>query len=315
MPLQSASHRTDLAIAALAARQHTLVSVAQLAECGAGADAIRWRVERSRLHRQHRGVYSWGSAELTPRGRWLAAVLAMGPAAGLSFASGGMLLGQLTAAGGRIQVTVPGNGGRVRRKVFDIHRVAIEPWEIEPVDGIPCTTPARTLLDLSTGATTARIHDLITRTEELRLYDHTSVLAVLAAHPHHPGAARLRAALDTYVEPEALDDRFERLFLATATRAGLGDPAVQRPVGAYRLDFLWAELGLIVEVDGWATHGTRRAFEDDRARDAEHAAKGLQTIRFTALQITRRPDWVERMLRAAATQRRRAATRPPSNEA
>ena len=47
-------------------------------------------------------------------------------------------------------------------------------------------------------------------------------------------------------------------------------------VGPYEVDFLWTDVGLIVETDGWETHQTRSAFERDRLRDAKLKAHGTR---------------------------------------
>ncbi len=49
---------------------------------------------------------------------------------------------------------------------------------------------------------------------------------------------------------------------------------------------------MVVETDGHATHGTRTAFEEDRASDAELATRGYRVLRFTWRQLTERPGWV-----------------------
>jgi hypothetical protein len=45
-------------------------------------------------------------------------------------------------------------------------------------------------------------------------------------------------------------------------------------LGPFRPDFLWRDLGLVVETDGWKTHGTRSAFEADRVRNAKLMTMG-----------------------------------------
>ena len=53
----------------------------------------------------------------------------------------------------------------------------------------------------------------------------------------------------------------------------------------YECDAVWRDARLIVELDGYATHGTRRAFEQDRARDRKLAARGWRTLRVTKRQL------------------------------
>src|ERR1700761_893540 len=81
----------DRRIAAIAGRQHGVVTVEQLAEAGIDKDGVAWRVRTGRLHRLHRGVYAVGHRSLSWRGRWLAAVLAVGDGAVLSHSSAAAL--------------------------------------------------------------------------------------------------------------------------------------------------------------------------------------------------------------------------------
>ena len=64
-------------------------------------------------------------------------------------------------------------------------------------------------------------------------------------------------------------------------------------------DCLWREQCLIVELDGRATHATRRAFETDRARDRRLTAAGWRVIRITWRQLAGEPQAIARDLRAA----------------
>src|SRR3954449_6203043 len=99
--------RRTQSIWALAREQHGVVSRSQLLECGLGADAIKHRVSRGRLHPVARGVYAVGRRELTREGRWMAAVLSCGPEAVLSHASSGSLWEIVPDRPGSIHLSVP----------------------------------------------------------------------------------------------------------------------------------------------------------------------------------------------------------------
>jgi very-short-patch-repair endonuclease len=74
----------------------------------------------------------------------------------------------------------------------------------------------------------------------------------------------------------------------------------------HEVDFLWPAHGLIVEVDGYAFHSSRSAFERDRRRDAELQTSGYRVIRITWRQIADEPEAVIATLAAAlAAQERR----------
>jgi very-short-patch-repair endonuclease len=75
-------------------------------------------------------------------------------------------------------------------------------------------------------------------------------------------------------------------MLSLCRRHRLPQPEVNVSVDRYIVDFLWADRALIVEVDGWESHRTRSAFEEDRARDARLAVLGYRVVRFTWRQVT-----------------------------
>src|SRR4051794_16801259 len=76
---------------AVARRQHGVITHAQLVALGYSAKAIKHRIARRRLHPLHRGVYAVGRAELTQKGKWMAALLACGDGAALSYDSAAAL--------------------------------------------------------------------------------------------------------------------------------------------------------------------------------------------------------------------------------
>ncbi len=87
-------------------------------------------------------------------------------------------------------------------------------------------------------------------------------------------------------------------MLALCRHHRLPQPVVNARVDRYEVDFLWADQGLIAELDGWESHGTRSAFEDDRERDARLSVLGYRIIRLTWRQIESDPRRVARTIRA-----------------
>src|SRR5215210_5483778 len=136
----------DRAIGALAERQHGVVTRAQLSVLGLGARAIDHRIEVGRLRPIFRGVYALvGPRLLTQHGRWMAAVLACGPGAALSY-RGATALWQIRR-GTRLEVTVP--RGRKARRGIQLHWADLPDDEVTIHHGIRVTTVPRTLLDIS----------------------------------------------------------------------------------------------------------------------------------------------------------------------
>jgi len=74
---------------------------------------------------------------------------------------------------------------------------------------------------------------------------------------------------------------------------------------ANQIDFLWRKQRLSVETDGWASHGTRQAFENDRRRDRLLRLAGYGVVRFTWRDVVHEPHEVEATLRALLAKRLR----------
>jgi hypothetical protein len=312
-----ATGRRDLEIAGLAARQHGVVGLAQLCKIGLGEDAVWSRCSAGRLHRVHQGVYAVGHPLLTRKGRLMAAVLACGEAAFISHRSAADLWGIAPTERRVIDVASPTRAGR-RHHMLSVHRL----WEpadedVTSVDGIPCSSVARTLLDLAGVVNQSRLERAVERTEVLRLFDLREVDELLARAGARPGTRRLRNALGPIRHDEISRSDLERRFLALARRHSLPLPAsnawVSVPGGGFEVDFLWDRERLVVETDGHRFHSTRTAFESDRRRDQLLVAAGYDVVRFTWRQVTDAPAEVATTLRALLSDRgARARSRRPS---
>ena len=270
-------------VEALAARQHGVVTTAQLASAGLTPDAIAHCVKRGRLTRLHRGVHRVGPLTDTLTSP-MAAVLACGLTAALSHQSAATHHGARAALPGPIDVTAEGKPRN--REGIRAHRTVLAPDERTTRRGIPVTTPARTILDL---AGVLALDDLERTVSELvaqRLVAAKDVVEQMARHPRRRGVAALRALL---AEPLMTRSEAEREFRALIEQAGLPRPRVNAKIGSYEVDFFWREAQLVVEVDGFAFHGSRTAFERDRRKQAELVARGLRVSRVTWRQLADEP--------------------------
>jgi very-short-patch-repair endonuclease len=292
-------HATDLAIPALAAHQHGVVSRAQLRSAGLHDRAIDRRIAAGRLHPLYRGVFTVGHTELTSQGRWMAAVLASGGGAVLSHTSAAAAWDLRPAGTGSTHVTIPDDRGRARRAGIRVHRcVTLSPAETTTHDGIPITDPARTLIDLATLLRGRPLEQALDRAELLRLVDFAELAARVEARPGRPGSPALQAVLSHYTAGSTFTrSELEERFLVLCDRQGLPRPNVNARIEGVEVDFVWRDARLIVEVDGYAYHRSPSAFESDRERDVNLEAAGWTVLRFTWAQITRRPEWVGAALR------------------
>src|SRR3954471_17729858 len=175
---QRAPRRVEEAIAALAARQHGVVSRSQLLDLGVGADAIKHRVGLGRLHPMYRGVYAVGHTALRSEAWWMAAVLATGPGAALSYRSAAELWGIRSGSRARMDVTVPRHRRSSAR--LEVHVVEMQPDEVTVEDGIRVTTPARTLIDLAAVVSPQHLKAAFDEAEVRRLTSPTSLDALVA---------------------------------------------------------------------------------------------------------------------------------------
>jgi len=84
----------------------------------------------------------------------------------------------------------------------------------------------------------------------------------------------------------------EHRLLVLLRAARLRIPETNVRIGRYEVDAFWERERLVVEVDGYAFHSTRGAFERDRARDADLQAQGFRVLRVTWRQIVEEPEAV-----------------------
>ena len=146
---KSARPLPEAAISALFARQYAVASVEQLNDLGLGPRATQHRVATGRLYRIHQGVYALTrSSLLTREGRWLAAVLACGPGAVLSHRSAAALSQLRPIGSANVDVTAPKRRGRSRPGI-NAHTGSLHPDDVTIIRAIPCTTIARTAVDLA----------------------------------------------------------------------------------------------------------------------------------------------------------------------
>jgi hypothetical protein len=297
----------EWAIAEQAGAQHGVVALRQLVALGLSASAVRTRVSAGRLHRVHDGVFAVGHAALTIEGHYMAAVLACGQGAVLSHREAAALLGLRASSRSVIDVTSPRRSGRERAGI-EVHTGAtLLPRDVDTVDGIPCTTVARTLLDLAEVVDRQQVERACEQAEVLRVFDLRAVEDVLDRANGRRGAPVLEAILAEHAIGTALTRReLEARFLALCRAAGLPRPEVNawlplEPIGV-EADFLWREPRLIVETDGRATHLTARAFEVDRRRDQRAMLAGWRVVRFTWRQVDEEPAVVAATVSALLAQ-------------
>jgi predicted transcriptional regulator of viral defense system len=295
--------RIERALADLAGRQWGVISRTQLTALGLGRGAVDARLSAGRLRRIHHGVYAIGGAALPREGRHLAAVLACGPGAVLSHTSAAVHWGLLAYDAPRPEVTAPAS--RTGAPGIRLHRTrSLDARDATTHRGIPVTTVAKTLLDVAAQARKSHLEHALGQALRNQLYDHRAILDVLDRHRGRRGVKALRAA--TADDPAFTRSELESRFRALCRRAGLPRPLSNVDVAdadhhPHEVDFFFPAHRLVVETDGWRDHGTRLAFERDRAKDAALVAAGYTVLRFTKRQIDDDPDTVAERVRAGCS--------------
>lgn len=282
----------DEAIAALATRQHGVVARRQLRAIGISGRAIEHRLAVGRLRPLFRGVYACGHEALAFSGRCVAAVLASrgSPVAGVAASHGtaAAIWELIDPPAGWIHVTA--DHFRATRPGIVAHRATMPDADVTHSRGIPLTTPARTLLDLAGDVRSATLRRLVKKAEFEGLVGRSALVEVLERHPKRPGRRKLAAmvadgVLDTGRSRSELEDR----FLEFCRTRGLPLPRTNQRVEAggrsFEVDCVWPAERVIAELDGFAAHGGRMAFEDDRARDRVLASAGWLVLRVTWAQL------------------------------
>jgi very-short-patch-repair endonuclease len=275
-----ARHASD--VFRIAEWQGGVIGVRQLLDAELSRRAIDRRVATGSLTPYHRGVLAIAGAHIGPRGRSFAALLAGGDGAVLSHRSAAANW-QILPEPAIAEITVQRQ--RRSRDRLVVHRSGtLLETDVRQRAGLAVTSPLRTLLDLATVEPDASLERAVAEARVLRLLD---AQAIRTAHGHR-GAKRLLAALDG-ADAAPTQSELERTMMRLVRDAGLLWPVTQVLIAGQRADFAWPEQRLIVEVDGWAAHGHRVAFERDRARDLAHTLAGWTVVRFTHRGLTARP--------------------------
>ena len=291
--------RADEIIRDLAARQHGVVARRQLLDAGLSIKAVRVRAERGQLLRLHRGVYAVGHRQLRREGHWLAAVLAIGPGAVLSHRDAAGLHGIRPANHATTEVTSPARGRKAAGIV--VHHATLLPDDVTTIHAIPVTTLARTLVDLASVVPADHLAKALREADQQQRLDVQAIERALqrTRGRRGPGHRAMRAAL---AELEAIAtsltrSSLEAAFLKLTDEAGLPRPRTNADIESLNVDALWQDHRLVVELDGWQTHHTRHAFQQDRTRDVTLLRAGYRVARFTHADVVHKPAWVMQVMR------------------
>lgn len=291
----------------LAERQHDVVAHRQLTALGFGPDAIDYRLRHGRLFWLHEGVYAVGRPRVTRHGRWMAAALACGPAAVLSYRDAAALWGILPSSGGPVDVSAPGRT-RNTRPGLRVHRPRrLDAEDVAERDRIPVTTVARTLVDLAPCLSLERLTRAWDASVRLDLFDLREIEDVRARLNGRRGLRRVDALI-AQARPVPTRSRSElerRCFALFDQSPGIPAPSVNIWIVDMEVDLVWTREKVVVELDHEEWHAkTRAQRERDNARDATLQITGYKVLRVSDYRLERDPAGIVKdvraLLRAAA---------------
>jgi hypothetical protein len=279
-------------LAQLAARQSGVVSRAQLELTGVSDSAISRWVAGCRLHRVHPGVFAVGHASLSLEARLFAALLYGGDQALFSHTTAAWIWSLIDAEPRRIHLTVPGR----RHSLPEVRVHRTREMEGDLCRGRPVTSVPRTLLDIATQLTPRQLRRALAEADFRGLLEPAEVESVLGRG--RPGSRALRAALSHHLPSLARTlSVLEERFLELCESSDLPLPEVNAKIGRMRVDALWREHGVVVELDGAAAHGGWAAIKRDRERELAVRSSGYLVFRYTWEQVTEHGDKVAADLR------------------
>jgi very-short-patch-repair endonuclease len=300
-------HWTDIA-----AEQHAAIGIEQLAPWMTAA-AVKRRVQRGSFRALRRGVVGVAGAPDTWEQRLMAAVLAAGPGSAAALWSAGALWGLDVRRPTQpiIVADRPPSGRRPRLLGVEVHSTEVTgPEHRAVVSGIPVTSVARTLCDLTAVASPRFVAKRVDEALHRKLVDLPTLRAVFADLETR-GRWRstvMRAILerraDGYV-PTTTGLEFE--LDEILAEHGLPRPVPQHRVQTARMpyvvDLAYPELRIALEADGRAAHEGLLAADDDAQREIDLQAAGWVVLRYRANVTPRSFAAAVRAVRTAATAR------------
>lgn len=231
----------------------------------------------------------------------MAASLACGNEGVVSHRSAAALLELIDKGPVVIDVIAPPERGR---KIDGIRFHRVRPPrrdEVGTVDAIPCTSPARTLVDLAGVASDWTLGSAFERAAARRMLDIAAIERSL--DPRRRGAKSVQALIDKWRNAAPLTKTrgklkspLEAKVLPLLARRDIPPPLFNAPVqianGRIEVDFLWPDHRFALEADSRDFHATHVAFERDRWRDRELMRAGYSVLRVTSREAEQEADAV-----------------------
>jgi very-short-patch-repair endonuclease len=186
-----------------------------------------------------------------------------------------------------------------------VHRSRIlERRDVWIREGLPVTSPARTLLDIAVSATDRQLEVAFDRGIAERTLRLSYVRDVLDRAGGHRGRARLAALLEQEHGASTMTrSEGEERMLALMRQSGLPIPHVNAKFGIWELDFYWPEARFVVELDTHTYHSSRYRFERDRRKDNDLRRADIEVMRIVRRELKERTYGIVSDVARALTRR------------
>lgn len=244
-------------------------------------------------------VFVVGTAQLTWARSLRVGLAEAGPTAALGFGAGLAWWEAPRIGQGAVEVVVPRWARVPSRTIGRVHRSRdLPPSVVTNHQGLPVTTPARTVLDMATRLGPSVLDEIVQDLCRRQLVTIAELHEHLATwrRPGRHGVRRMADLLDGLDELADTESWLEARFLRLLDEHGLPRPRTQVEIEVeghrYRVDTLWDDVGLIVELNGYATHGTRAETSYDAERATLLGSLGYEVVTFTHDQVVGRPRYV-----------------------
>lgn len=272
-------------IAAIAGRQHGLITTAQLVGAGLSRSGVRRRLQNGSLHTVRRGVHSMSSGPMSREAEWLAPLLSLGDDAVVGYFGAIILLGHWKwPLAGNLDVITRCLHRHSMTDVCVHHSAGLLRRDWTRRERIRITSLPRTLLDLGERLSAWRLTNVMHEAARRNALPVKRINDVADRNRGRAAVTVLRHALRLHLAGSAgtMSD-LEDQFLALVMAAGLPEPLVNhrytRPDGtSIRPDLWWPEHALVAEVDG-SPHGRFATKIDDKHRDNDFASDGIHVVR------------------------------------
>jgi very-short-patch-repair endonuclease len=293
--------KTHLAKASTA--QHGVFTAAQFLEAGFTRDQLRYRIRAGEIVAVDELVYRHASTPANSKQRLMAACLG-GPAIA-SHRSAGALWDLPGMPHQIVEVTALRHRRRHTSDVVWHESFHLSERDVTEIEGIPCTRPIRTFLDLGVVLTPDALETVLNEGIRRKLLSASAIARRLEQLGRmRRGTAVVRAVLDRHTSMRrAPESVLETRFLQLVRSAGLPEPVPQHQVSSdgkvcARLDFAYLNRRIAIELDGAVHHSGHIARKRDRLRDARLGDLGWRVLRFDWDDVTREPEYVLSQLKA-----------------